>query len=62
MTDGHRMELTSTTVGVTSSAKSDAVRRSIRVDGDELTYSLDMAAVGHPLQHHLAATLHRKTA
>ena len=55
------MELTATTIGLTASAKEvTALRRSIRVDGDELTYRLSMGAVGQPLQHHLAATLHRR--
>ncbi len=55
------MELSATTIGRTASAKEvTALSRSIRVDGDELTYRLRMGAVGQPLQHHLAATLHRK--
>jgi THAP4-like, heme-binding beta-barrel domain len=55
------MELTATTIGRTASAKEvTGLSRSIRVDGDELTYTLRLAAVGQPLQHHLAATLHRK--
>jgi hypothetical protein len=54
------MELRATTIGLTASAKDvSALGRSIHVDGDELTYSLTMAAVGQPLQHHLAATLRR---
>ena len=57
------MELPATTIGRTASAKDvTALSRSIRVDGDELTYTLLMGAVGQPLQHHLAATLHRKQA
>ncbi|HUO38999.1 MAG TPA: FABP family protein [Mycobacterium sp.] len=55
------MELTATKIGLTSSAKDvTALSRSIRVDGDELTYTLRMGAMGQPLQHHLAATLRRK--
>ncbi|MGV0838018.1 peroxynitrite isomerase [Mycolicibacterium thermoresistibile] len=54
------MELTATTIGLSESAKPvTALRRSFRIDGDELSYSVDMAAMGQPLQHHLAATLHR---
>ena len=57
------MELTATTIGRTASAKDvTALSRSIRVDGDELIYSLRLGAVGQPLQHHLSATLHRKPA
>ncbi|HYZ68323.1 MAG TPA: FABP family protein [Mycobacterium sp.] len=55
-----QLELTATSIGRTSSAKEvTALSRSIRVEGDELTYTLRLGAVGQPLQHHLAATLHR---
>jgi THAP4-like, heme-binding beta-barrel domain len=54
------LELTATTIGRTSSAKEvTALSRSFRLDGDELTYTMRMGAVGQPLQHHLAATLRR---
>ena len=57
------MELVATTIGRTASAKEvTALGRSIRVDGDELTYTLHMGAVGQPLQQHLTATLRRKQA
>ena len=63
VTDGVvELELTATTIGLTASAKDvTALGRSFRIDGDELTYTLRLGAVGQPLQHHLAATLHRKT-
>ena len=58
--DGLVIDVRSTSIGLTSSAKDVvALTRSICVTGAELTYSVAMAAVGQPLQHHLAATLHR---
>lgn len=54
------VELTTTDVLTTPTAKEvSAVTRSLRVDGDALSYTVDMGAVGQPLQHHLAATLQR---
>ncbi|MDV3123681.1 FABP family protein [Mycobacterium sp. 21AC1] len=55
------MQLSATTIGLTASAKKvAALTRSIRVAGDELTYTVQMGAMGQPLQHHLAATLQRQ--
>lgn len=62
-TDGDVLviDLATTSVGLTATAKEvTALARSIRIVGDELTYTLDMAAVGQPLQRHLAATLRRR--
>jgi hypothetical protein len=57
------LTLSATSIGLTASAKDvTALSRSIRIAGDELVYTLQLGAVGQPLQHHLAATLHRKTA
>jgi len=58
--DDHEVVLASTGVVGTGTAKRvDATERRYRVEGDTLTYELAMAAVGHPLQPHLTATLHR---
>ncbi|BBY36226.1 UPF0678 fatty acid-binding protein-like protein [Mycobacterium mantenii] len=55
------MQMSTTTVGLTPSAKEvTALGRSFRVDGDELSYTVQMGAVGQPLQDHLAAVLHRQ--
>jgi hypothetical protein len=55
------MEMNATKIGLTATAKEvTALARSIRVHGDDLTYIVRLGAVGQPLQHHLAATLHRK--
>jgi hypothetical protein len=54
------MDLNATAIGLSASAKHvTALSRSIRIAGDELTYTVRMAAMGQPLQHHLAATLRR---
>ncbi|MFD4429109.1 peroxynitrite isomerase [Nocardia sp. NPDC058497] len=58
--DGIRLELNSTNIGRSGSAKSvTALGRSFHVTGDTIDYTLRMAAVGESLQHHLAATLQR---
>jgi hypothetical protein len=54
------IELEATVIGRTASAKEvTAVARSFRIDGDTIDYTVRMAAVGQPLQHHLAASLRR---
>jgi hypothetical protein len=55
------LQLTASDIGLTPTAKEvSALARSIRVDGDELSYSVQMGAVGQPTQNHLTAVLHRK--
>jgi THAP4-like, heme-binding beta-barrel domain len=55
------VELSSTTIGLAPTAKEvSALGRSFRLDGDELSYTLRMGAVGQPLQDHLTAVLHRR--
>jgi hypothetical protein len=55
------VELSSTAIGLAPTAKEvTALGRSLRVDGDDLSYTLRMGAVGQPLQDHLTAVLHRK--
>lgn len=57
---GTRIDLATVEVARTPTAKEVVgVERTIEVVGDELTYEVRMAAVGQPLQFHLAATLHR---
>jgi THAP4-like, heme-binding beta-barrel domain len=62
VTDGTTVEfeMETTHVGLTPTAKEvTSLGRRFRLDGDELTYSVQMGAVGQPLQHHLSAVLHR---
>jgi hypothetical protein len=54
------LEVTATVIGRTGSAKDvTGLTRSFRLEGDELSYEVGMAAVGQPLQPHLAARLRR---
>ena len=56
------IELTTTTVALTSTAKAvSALERRFIVHGDTLDYTVAMAAVGAPMQHHLSATLYRES-
>ncbi|OBK49537.1 peroxynitrite isomerase [Mycobacterium sp. 1081908.1] len=63
VTDGRiEVELSSSAIGLAPSAKEvTALGRSVRIDGDELSYTLRMGGVGQPLQDHLVAVLHRQT-
>lgn len=54
------IELTASTIGLTPTAKEvTALGRRFLVDGDQLSYSVQMGAVGQPLQNHLSAVLRR---
>ncbi|HYB35578.1 MAG TPA: FABP family protein [Mycobacterium sp.] len=56
------LELTASDIGLTPTAKEvSALGRRLRVDGDELSYSVQMGAVGQPTQNHLTAVLHRQS-
>lgn len=53
-------DLAAASIGLAPTAKEvRALSRVYRLDGDELSYSLGMAAVGQPLQNHLTAVLRR---
>jgi len=57
---GRVVELASTLVGLTPSAKRvEATERTLRLDGDRLVVDTAMAAVGQPLTHHLHSELRR---
>ena len=57
---GTAIDVVTATLSATPTAKRvDRVARTIAVDGDELHYTLAMAAVGEPLTPHLEATLRR---
>lgn len=56
-----RLELATATIGLTPTAKEvTAIARSFVLNGDELSHALRMAAVGQPLQDHVAALLRRQ--
>jgi hypothetical protein len=58
--DAMLLDLTATVIGRTGSAKEvTGLTRSFRLEGDELSYQVGMAAVGQPLQPHLSALLRR---
>jgi len=58
--DGTQLLLRSTLIGRTATAKPvTEVERRFTLDGDELRYTVAMAAMGLPLTHHLAAILRR---
>ena len=59
--DGAVLTLSSTgLIGSPSAKQVDRVERRYDVDGDQLRYTIAMAAVGVPLTHHLDARLARR--
>jgi THAP4-like, heme-binding beta-barrel domain len=59
--DQIEVELSTTAIGLTPTAKEvAALGRSLRIDGDKLSYTVRMGAMGQPLQDHLAAVLRRQ--
>ena len=56
------LEMSTTQIGLAPTAKEvTALGRRFRLDGDKLSYTVDMGAVGQPLQHHLSAVLQRNS-
>ena len=60
--DGFACTLESRMVNSGSAKQVDATERRLELAGDVLTTHFAMAAVGVPLTHHLASTLHRHAA
>ena len=55
------IELSSATIGLAPTAKEvNELARLIRIDGDDLSYTVQMGAVGQPRQDHPIAALHRQ--
>ena len=46
-------------IATTTGSEVGGIRRTLRLSGDRLTYTVDMAASGRPLQRHLEAALTR---
>lgn len=60
--EGHSLRLTTTSVALTATAKDiRSLTRSLDVVNGEMTYLIEMAAVGQPLQFHLEARLERQS-
>lgn len=57
--NGFTIELRSRITNSASAKQVDATERRLHLDGDSLTTSFAMAAVGVPMTHHLAASLSR---
>lgn len=59
--DGHSLSLSSVLIGRTTTAKEvTTLARSVTVNGDVMTYTLAMGAVGQPAQRHLEGRLRRE--